>query len=321
MSTLIFPVNPAHLDTYVDPQQATWQYDSDGPNWNVITSTTRKNFSGAKMENPTPFSLTTDNEKLDFQDPEINIDTYFTGIPGRLIVPSTGFYRISISLFTGTEGSGSSYTFQIRKNGSTIETSTAGPNQNITYDETISLNENDFIEIFGQESTGTGTLTANCIFMVYRIGFSPGTGISNHVAFSGVRAILNSSANATSTPTAVIWNDISFNANANVLGDLYWYNTVPDRLTVRANGFYKARAFIESSSAGSSDSYTIALRRTRSAVQTTLTTITMSANDFIELDEIFQLQEDDFIELILSNSDNTGAILSTSYLELVREGV
>lgn len=321
MSTLIFPTSPTHLDTYTDPNQAIWQYDSDGPYWNVITSTTRKNFSGAKMENLTSFSLTSDLDKIDFQDAEINIDTYFEGTPGKLVVPSTGFYRVFVSLFTGSEGNGSSYTFEIRKNGIKIEESTAGPNQNISYDETLSLNAGDYIEIFGKESTGTGTLNIGCNFMVYRLGFAPGTGISNHNAFSGVRAILNANANATSIATAVSWNTVDFNANANVLGDLYWYNTQADRLTVRADGFYKARAFVATSSAGSNDSYTITLRRTRGITTTTLTTTTMSANDFIELDEIYELQEDDFIELMLTNGDNTGALLSTSYLELVREGV
>ncbi len=171
------------------------------------------------------------------------------------------------------------------------------------------------------QQPGTGTLLDSSNFVVYRVGFAPGTGISNHVAFSGVRTILNASANTTSVATATTWNNIDFNANANVLGDLYWYNTEPERLTVRADGYYKVRAFIETSSAGSNDSYTIALRRTRGVTTTDLTSITMSANDFIELDEIFELQEDDYVELMISNSDNTGAILSTSYLELVREGV
>ena len=80
------------------------------------------------------------------------------------------------------------------------------------------------------------------------IGFAPGTGISNHVAFSGVRGIFNSPAIVTNTPTAVTYNDVVFNANANVLGDLYWYNTEPERLTVRADGYFKVRAFIQTSS-------------------------------------------------------------------------
>lgn len=321
MSTLIFPNTPTHLDTYVDPNQATWQYDSDGPYWNVITSTVRKAFSGVKLENTSAFNLTSGLEIIEFDTFEFNIDNYYQGTPGRVIVPSTGFYRIQVSLFTGTEGSGSSYTIKIKKNGTDLETTSLGPNQNTQYDQTLSLNGGDYIELFAQESTGTGTLLAASNFVVYRVGFAPGTGISNHVAFSGVRAILNASANTTSVATATTWNDIDFNANANVLGDLYWYNTQPERLAIRANGFYKARAFVETSSAGSQDSYTITLRRTRGVTTADLTSISMSANDFIELDEIFQLNEDDYVELMISNSDNTGAILSTSYLELVREGV
>ena len=321
MSTLIFPLSPTHLDKYTDPNNAIWQYDSDGPYWNVITSTTRKNFSGVKLENTSAFSLTDDIEIIEFDTFEFNIDNYYRGTPGRVIVPSTGFYRVFISIFTGSQGNGSSYTIEIKKNGLVIETSTAGPNQNISYDQTLNLNEGDYVEVFGKESTGTGTVTANSNFVVYRVGFAPGTGISNHAAFSGARAILNASSNATSTPTAVSWNDVDFNANANVGGDLYWYNTEPNRLTVKADGYYKARCFVQTSSAGSLNSYTLTLRKTTSGSPSNLTTINMSANDFIELDEIFELVADDIVELMLSNSDNTGAILDTSYLELVREGV
>lgn len=321
MSTLIFPNTPAHLDTYVDPNQATWQYDSDGPYWNVITSTVRKAFSGVKLENTAPFSLTSAIELIEFDTFQFNIDNYYQGTPGRVTVPTTGFYRVQISLFSGSQGSGSSYTIQIKKNGVILESTSIGPNQNTSFDETLSLNGGDYLEIFGSEAGGTGTLLANSNFAVYRIGFAPGTGISNHVAFSGVRAILNASSSATSIATAVSWNEISFNANANVLGDLYWYNTEPERLTVKADAYYKTRAFVATSSAGSEDSYTITLRRTRGVTTTDLTTISMSANDFIELDEIFFLEEDDILELMISNSDNTGAILDTSYLELVREGV
>lgn len=321
MSTLIFPNTPTHLETYTDPNQAKWQYDSDGPYWNVVTTTTRKNFSGVKLENTADFSLATAVELIEFDTFQFNIDNYYQGTPGRVVVPTTGFYRIQVSLFSGSQGSGSSYTVQVKKNGAVLETTTIGANQNTSFDETLSLNAMDYLEIWGGESTGTGEILAQSNFAVYRIGFAPGTGISNHVAFSGVRGILNSSASVTNTPTAITYNDVVFNANANVLGDLYWYNTEPERLTVRANGYFKVRAFIQTSSAGSGESYTITLRRTRSGATLSLTSVTMSANDFIELDELFYLIADDYLELMVSNSDNTGAILSTSYVELVREGV
>jgi hypothetical protein len=153
---------------------------------------------------------------------------------------------------------------------------------------------------------------------MYRIGFAPGTGISNHNAFSGVRAIRGGGFNTTSTLTAVTWNSAEFNANANVLGDLYWYQSVPDRLTVRATGYYKVRCFVQSGTAGSTNSYTITLRKNGT---TAIDSITMDANDTLDLDIILYLQEDDYLELMVSNSDNTGSILDTTYLELVREGV
>ena len=47
----------------------------------------------------------------------------------------------------------------------------------------------------------------------------------------------------------------------------------------------------------------------------------MGPNDQLDFDEVLELASDDFIQLIISNSDNTGAANQETYLELVREGV
>jgi len=323
MPALQFPANPAHLGLYSDPNQAVWQYDSDSTVWDVITSTTRKVFSGVKASTAAAFDLTSTFSDIPFNTVEFNIDNYYSDNNIKSIAPTTGFYRVLVSLFSNSSGTGSSYTARIYKNTTILLGEIAfGANQNVNFDETISLVEGDFITVQCQETTGLGALTADSNFTMYRIGFAPGTGISNHNAFSGVRSIVTNAVSTTSTPTAIDFANVDFNANANVLGDLYWYNTEPARLTARASGYYKIRSLVETSSAGSKNSYTITLRQTTvGAVQSVISTSTMSANDQLELDQTVYIASDTFLELLVSNSDNTGAINPTVYLELVREGV
>lgn len=320
MAALTFPAAPAHLDTYTDPNQAVWQYDSDGPFWNVITSTTRKMFSGAKIELTGTSTISSTDNVLGFSSVIHNVDAYYNSDNiGRLTVPTTGFFRVQVVLFTGSQGNGASYTFKVRKNGTEILTSsTVGPNQTVEYDETMLMNAGDYVEILGAESTNTGTVSTDSYFSLYRLGFSPGTGISNHNAFSGVRVVRTNNFATSSTPTAVQWQTADFNANANVLGDVFFATAVPDRITSLTSAYYKIKSFVQTSGDGSTDSYTITIRKNGSI---TLYNVTLSANDISQLDELIYLNEDDFLEMLVSNSDNTGSVLNTVYLELVREGV
>jgi len=323
MSELIFPNNPNHLDTYTDPNQAIWQYDSDGPYWNVITSTTRKNFSGTKLKLSAGYDLTASYTIITFDTPEFNIDQYYRNVEGRLFASTTGYYRVNITLFTGTQGNGTSYAVQVRKNGSEIlSTGFAGPNQAIAFDETLSLIAGDYIELLAKESTATGSFLDTSSFTMYRIGFSPGTGISNHNAFSGVRATLTDNFACTSTETAISFSGTEFNINANVVGGLYWASSVPDQISPATDGYFRLRSFVQTNSSGSNNSYTIKVDKTNILnVTTVITSTTLGPNDFADLDEVVFLETGDQIKLKVSNSGNIGQILNTSYLELIREGV
>lgn len=320
MAALNFPSTPTHLDTYTDPNQAVWQYDSDGTYWNVITSTTRKNFSGIKRYLSSSVFFNSSSEAIEWDSTEYEIDNYALGSETRIYIPTTGFYRVYVNLETNTAGEGSSYTFNLKLNNDILETISCGPNQSVNYDQTLELVAGDYLDIFGQETTSTGGITDASEFTVYRIGYAPGTGISNHSAFSGARVILNAALNTTSVESSVGWSDVDFNANANVLGDLYWYNSVDDRLTVRTSGYYKIRSFVQTGEDGSGGSYRVRIRK-NGAAGTYIDTVDLSPNDFADFDQVVYLAEDDFIELRVTNTDNVGNIKENSYLELVREGV
>ena len=245
MAALLFPGSPAHLATYTDPSQAVWQYDSDNTVWDLITNTTRKVFSGVKAQTSAGFDLTASYVDVPFDTIEFNVDNYFQIVNTKGIAPSTGFYRILVSIFSDTEGTGASYSAAVYKNNvQKLGEISFGANQNVNFDETVSLVEGDFINIKAKESTGLGALTTNTNFTMYRLRFAPGTGISNHNAFSGARAIVTQNINTTSTPTAISWGNTDFNANSNVLGDLYWYSSESSRLTPRSSGYYKIRSLI-----------------------------------------------------------------------------
>jgi len=204
MPALLFPGSPAHLDTYTDPNQAVWQYDSDNTVWDLITNTTRKVFSGVKGQTSAAFDLTATYQDVPFDTIEFNIDNYYQLVNTKGIAPTTGFYRVLVSVFSDTEGTGASYSAAVYKNDTQeLAEINFGANQNVNFDETISLVEGDFINVKAKESTGLGSLTTDTNFTMYRLGFAPGTGISNHNAFSGVRAIVTQNVNTTSTPTAI----------------------------------------------------------------------------------------------------------------------
>ena len=102
MAALLFPGSPAHLATYTDPSQAVWQYDSDNTVWDLITNTTRKVFSGVKAQTSAGFDLTASYVDVPFDTIEFNVDNYFQIVNTKGIAPSTGFYRILVSIFSDT---------------------------------------------------------------------------------------------------------------------------------------------------------------------------------------------------------------------------
>jgi len=316
MAALDFPTSPTLNDTYTDDQSAVWRWD--GEKWNVITSDTRRLFSGAKLTLASQVNLTTTNTAVSFDTEEFDVNTFYdSGNASRLTVPDNAYYRIAAELITS--GDGSSYTIVIKKNGTTdLSSTTAGPNQTVVYDNTVLLTANDYVEVYASETSGTGDINTNSKFEIHRLGKTVATAVSAHAAFSGVRSTLTSAEATTSTNTAIAWDTTDFNVNADVLGSAYWASGTPSRLTVKTAGYYRAKSYIASGTAGGANTYQLVLTKNGT---TDLTNAGIDANDFLELDEIFSLAADDYLELYVKNTDNTGEIATTTYLELVRLGV
>jgi hypothetical protein len=318
---LNFPSSPTNGQTYTDDNAAVWRFD--GVKWDVITSTTKKLFSGARVELGSDFSLTTTSTAISPGNDAIIVfdtDNYFSNqTPSRIYAPSNAFYRVNIVLTASSVGDGASYTVLLKRNGSfTYASESFGANQNIVFDQVLQLNAGDYVEVYASDSLGIGAIVAGSHIEINKLGLSVGTGISAYDSFSGAKTILTTPFSATSTPTAISWGSTEYDQNANVLGAEYWSELQASRVTIGVTGYYRIRTLIQTDSNGSEDSYTITLKKNNTTV---LETINMGANDFILLNDIFQFSAADYIQIIIDNSGNTGAITTESFLEISRLGV
>lgn len=310
---LNFPSAPATGQQYTDTNAVVWEYD--GVKWNVITGTANKMFSGCKIGISSQVNLTATPTAINFNVEQYDTDSYFTiSAPTRITFTRDAFYRINLSAYTGT--SGASNTITLKKNGSTILASTViAPNQYTNYDQIVQLTAGDYIELFASDSAATGYLTTGTNIEMTRVGLAQGTSIPSALAFSGVRTLLSSSFNTTNTATALTWSTVAFNQNANPAGDFYWTAGTPNRITIGLTGYYRVKAEIF---AGPTEALTINVRKNGA---TSIATAYIQSNGYGELDDIYQFNQNDYVQLLVNDSTSIGTITANTYLEIVRQGV
>jgi hypothetical protein len=290
-----------------------WQYD--GVKWDVITGTTRRLYNGVKLGLSVVWSLNTQLGPVSWDVEQFDTDGYFTlSAPTRIVIPQTGYYNINSVIFTS--GTGSAFRVTIRKNGTTdISDVDLGANQTANYEQVLLLDAGDYLEVLARESSDSGQLATGTFVEVTQLGLAIGTSISNFNAFSGVRTRLTSAFATNDTPTAVAWSTTDFNTNANSLAVTYWDNETPGRITIATNGFYQINSFVET---GSSDTYTLVLRKNG---DTAISTANLGGNNTAQIDQIYELQATDYLELVVSDSGSSGSLTTKTYLEVIRMGV
>lgn len=315
---LNFPDSPTNGTTYTDSNSVLWQYD--GVKWDVITGTTNRLFSGAKVALNTAAALTSTATALDWDVETFDVGSYFALTEAsRITIPDTGFYRINSVLYTGTAGSGSSYSVMIKVNNTiTLSTATIAANQSASYDETVELQAGDYIQMFVSETNAVGTILTNSFLEVTRQGLTPGVGVTAATSFSGAKAEISTAVSTTSTATAITWASTEFDSNADALGNTYWTVASPTRLTVKQTGYFRVKILIATGTAGTANSYTVALKKNTS---TTVSSVTLGPNDSASIDETYSLTADDYIEIFVSNSGSVGTILNTATFEITRLGI
>lgn len=317
---LNFPTSPTDLQLYTDPNSVVWQYSAAKGVWTKFSTQTIKEFSGAKLVLNTNKSLTNIELPLEFDDFDFDTDEYFNfgQFPSRINVKRTGYYRLNLLLATSNEGTGASYGFTIKKNGTlTLSSDNAGPNQFLYYDEISLLYAGDFIEIYVSDSNAVGEITTDSFFEIERVGFGLGTTTNASNGFSGVKVILTSDESMTSTPTSIPWDNASININADANGNVYWSSNNKPNLTIYTSAYYRVKGTLESNNLGATNSYTLTLR----AAGSTLDTTTIGANERLDIDETYYFTSGSIIDVQASNGAAIGALTTGSFLQLIRQGI
>lgn len=318
MADLDFPTSPTTNQTYTDDNAAVWQWD--GEKWDVITRSTKRAFKGAKAVLSIDEALTATATALAWD--STNFDTgslWSASTPSRFTITENGFYRINSQLQSTNAGSGASYTFSVRRNGTAIVTTSVAPNQYAVFDDIVQLAVGDYVEIYASESTAAGSIDADNSFLeITQVGLNLGTGISSWSAFSGARTYITSAWNVSASTTPISWTGTEYDQNADVLGTLYWSSGTAPRVTVKVAGYYRVKAELTTSDAGAADSYTIALEKNGT---TDLETTTIGPSATLLLDEIYNLAVDDYLVINVENSGAVGSIANTGYIEITRLGV
>lgn len=316
---LNFPSNPTNLQQYTDNNGVVWQFISNKGVWRVLRDDKLKDFYGAKIVLDTVESLTSVSTAVTFDSETFDVGNYFNVLtPSKLTVSNPGFYRVNLLISVGSQGNGASYIFTVKKNGSTtLTTTTAGPNQFVSYDEILELLAGDYIELYALESEGVGTLNIGSFFEIQNIGDLVGSAQTTATTFSGLKLNLTSVEALTSAFTAVTWDNDEFNTNADINGNVYWSAASSSKATIYTTGYYRLKASLKAGSGGSDNSYTVDLRFNNTSSMSS----SISPNDILDLDDVHNLTSGSYIEFYAKESGGTGELTTDSYFELIRLGV
>jgi hypothetical protein len=311
---LIFPPTPTLGDTYTDDNSVVWQFD--GVKWDVVTGTTKRLFNGVLLGLSTNYYLTNTLAAIDWDVETADTDNYFNPLdPSKITIPGTGYYNLNLTIFSDNSGAG--YTIQVLKNGVTeIEDGVLNPNQAGYFNDTLFFNQGDYFQVLMNETSDVGAITNSSTLELVLMGAAVGTGVSPYSAFSGVKTTLSPAFSTTSTPTAIAWTGTLYDTNANALALTYWNAGTPSRLTIKTPGYYQVNSFLQTAAVGGT--YTLTLKKNGI---TNISTTTLAPNDTATINQIYELNENDYIEVFASDTTSSGNITTESYLEIIRIGV
>lgn len=319
MAAINFPSSPTLNQSHTDANGMIWKYN--GFAWEPNIGSSTRFFAGAKVQLSSAESLTANLTSITWDTEVFDSGNYFNSFESsKLVAKETGYYRINAKLFTGSGGTGSSYTIVVRKNGtSNVAVVTAGANQGVVYDDVAYLLINDYIEIQAAETSAAGSLTTDSVFEFILAGTAVGTNIFNNAnKFSGAKLKLTSAESLTGTNTNITWDSTEFNLNSDPAGNVYWESANSANIKIYTDGYYRVVAYIQAGSGGSANSYNVNLVKNTT---TNLTTAKLGPNDVLSYDETVQLDTGDVLQIQAAETGSAGTITTNSYLQIIRTGV
>lgn len=130
--------------------------------------------------------------------------------------------------------------------------------------------------------------------------------------FSGAKLYFEFTKFLTTTNTALEFDSAEFDS-----GTYFDSISYPTRLTVNRTGYYRINLLSVSGANGTGASYSLSIRKNGSVV---LVSGTCGPNQFVSFDEIFLLNDGDYIEFFGSESGAVGTIETDSFFQIQRVG-
>lgn len=137
-------------------------------------------FSGVKADLQTNISVSSTLNLIEWSSSDIvyNINAnaagnvYWTPADAtKFTIATSGYYRLRSFILTGINGSSDTYTINVLKNGTALETITLGGNESAELDETYYFTSNDYLEIQYSNTENLGTIEAGqTFFELTRLG-------------------------------------------------------------------------------------------------------------------------------------------------------
>lgn len=134
-------------------------------------------FSGVRLEltsteaaTATPTGITWDTAVYNVN-ADINGTVYWsTSDRTKVNISTTGYYRIKSFFETGTAGTANSYKIDLKKDGTTLESGSLGPNETLDLDEVYYFTSSSYLQVYLDNSGAVGTLTTDTYFQLTREG-------------------------------------------------------------------------------------------------------------------------------------------------------
>lgn len=128
--------------------------------------------------------------------------------------------------------------------------------------------------------------------------------------FNGVQVGLAFNAYLTTTATAIVWDDETYDTNN------YWTMGQPTRITIPSTGYYVVNTVLFTPNVGAGYQFMV-----KKNGATNLVSVTLNANQSAEYNEINYFSAGEYLEIYASESTSSGYVNTDTFLSVTLQGL
>lgn len=128
------------------------------------------NLTSAENTTLTPTAITWDTSEFNVN-ADINGNIYWDiANSDKITIYTSGYYRIKSTFETSANGAANSYTIDLRLDGTTLESSSLSPLEQLDLDETYNFNSGSYLQVYVDNTGSVGSITTDTYFELIRMG-------------------------------------------------------------------------------------------------------------------------------------------------------